>query len=170
MKTKFYIYSTLIFCLTVSTAAQSGGQFTIEKSVIAGGGGQSSTGGQFTVADTNAQSLAGQKAINAAFSVHAGFWNPDQFIPTAAEVTVGGRVTTANGRGIRNVRITITGANGQSRTTFTGTFGYFRFTEVPSGETYIITAVAKRYEFVEPSQVRAIVDDTDNINFVAVDD
>src|SRR5215204_1738723 len=165
MKTKFYIYSTLIFCLTVSTAAQSGGQFTIEKSVIAGGGGQSSTGGQFTVADTNAQSLAGQKAINAAFSVHAGFWNPDQFVPTASEVTVGGRVTTDRGRGIRNVRITMTSADGQSRTTLSGTFGYFRFTDVPAGATYIFTAFAKHYQFNEPSQVRTILDDADDIVF-----
>jgi len=169
MTKRFYLVGLIIFGLASGAAAQSGGQFTIEKSVIAGGG-QSSTGGQFSVGSTTGQTVAGQKTGNTAFSLHAGFWNPDQFVPTAAEVTVGGRITTVGGGGIRNVRVTMTNAGGESRTVLSGTFGYFRFTDVVSGATYVFTVTAKRYEFGEPSQVHTIVEDTDNINFVALNE
>lgn len=169
MKIKFYLYGALIFCLTAGAYGQSGGEFAVEKSVIAGGG-RIAAGGQFALEAAIAQTLAGQRAANAANSVHAGFWNPASLVPTAAGVSVSGRVTTADGRAIRHVRITLTDAGGNSRTALTGSFGYFSFSEVPSGETYVITAVAKRYEFVEPSQIRMIFDDTDNINFVAAGD
>jgi hypothetical protein len=168
MTNRFYL-AAIMFCLAISTAAQSGGQFAIGKSVVAGGG-QSSTGGQFSIDATSGQTIAGQKAAGGAFSLHAGFWNPDQFVPTAAEVTVGGLVRTASGRGIRNVRVTMTDANGASRTAVTGTFGYFRFTGVPAGEIYTFTATAKRYQFTEPSQVLNVVDDVENLSFVAVDE
>lgn len=166
MKTKFYLHSAIIFCLAAGAAAQSGGQFTIEKSVIAGGG-QSSTGGQFSVGSTNGQTVAGQRAANTLISLHAGFWNPDQFVPTAAQATVGGRITIISGGGVRNVRVTMTDAGGESRTALSSTFGYFRFTDVPAGETYVITVTSKRYSFGESSQIRTIVEDTDDINFVA---
>jgi hypothetical protein len=46
-------------------------------------------------------------------------------------------------------------------------FGYFRFTDVPAGETYIFSVSAKRYTFQNPSIVRSIVEETGDINFVA---
>ncbi len=171
MKNRFYLCSAIILCLSASAEAQSsGGQFAIEKSVIAGGGGQNLTGGQFTIAGTNGQTVAGQRIAGTNFSVHAAFWNPDGFAPTAAEVTVAGRITTAEGRGIRNVRILMTNSGGESRTVLSGTFGYFRFTDVPAGATYVFTAFAKQFQFKEPSQVHAITEDTEGINFVALSD
>jgi len=171
MKNRFYLGSAaIVLCLAAGAEAQSsGGQFAIEKSVIAGGG-QNSTGGQFTVAATNGQTVAGQRVTGANFSLDAGFWNTDAFAPTAAEVNVAGRITTSEGRGIRNVRILMTNSNGESRTVLSGTFGYFRFTDVPAGSTYIFTAFAKKYEFKEPSQVHTIIEDTEGINFVALND
>jgi len=85
----------------------------------------------------------------------------------AASVTIGGRVTTANGRGIRNVRVRLTGTNGETRTVFTSAFGYYRFTDVTAGENYILTAFIKRYRFSQNTQVATILEDTDDINFVA---
>ncbi|MCY7347919.1 MAG: hypothetical protein LH614_17105, partial [Pyrinomonadaceae bacterium] len=86
--------------------------------------------------------------------------------PTAASVTVGGRVTTA-GRGIRNVYLTLTDMNGSSRLAVSTTFGYYRFNDVAAGETYIISASAKRYTFSQPSQVLNINEDTEDVNFIA---
>ena len=53
---------------------------------------------------------------------------------TAANVSVGGRVLTANGNGIRNVRVTMTDANGITRSTLSSAFGYYRFAEVLAGD------------------------------------
>lgn len=49
----------------------------------------------------------------------------------------------------------------------TNSFGYFRFTDVPAGETYIFTAADKRYTFSEPSQVHFISEACSDILFVA---
>ena len=85
--------------------------------------------------------------------------------PSAAAVNVGGRTTTANGGGIANVRITMTDASGNNRTALTNSFGYYRFSDVTAGATYIITAQSKRFTFSQPVQVVNIVEDTDDIDF-----
>jgi glucose/arabinose dehydrogenase len=86
---------------------------------------------------------------------------------TAATVSVGGRVTTAKGRGISNVTISLTDSSGNVRAAITGKSGYYLFTDVAAGETYIITASGKRYTFGQPSQILNIDGDMDNVNFVA---
>ena len=74
---------------------------------------------------------------------------------------------TASGRGIRNVYITLTDSNGNTRMAVSSSFGYYRFADVAAGETYIISARGKRYTFSQPTQVLNINEDTDGINFIA---
>ncbi len=88
-------------------------------------------------------------------------------LTTAASVTVGGRVTAANGRGIRNVVVTMTDESGNVRTATTTSFGYYRFADVPAGANYIFSVQGKRFAFRNNTQVQSIVEDTDDINFVA---
>ncbi|MDQ3129811.1 MAG: carboxypeptidase regulatory-like domain-containing protein [Acidobacteriota bacterium] len=90
-----------------------------------------------------------------------------QLAPTAATVSVSGRVTTASGRGISNVRLTLTDSNGEVRTTKTTSFGYYRFADVRAGETYFLSAIGKRFSFSQPTQVLNINEETDAINFIA---
>jgi hypothetical protein len=85
--------------------------------------------------------------------------------PTGASVTVGGRVTTAEGRGIRNARVTMTDRSGYTRTVVTNPLGYYRFTEVPSGESYVFSVISKKFSFA--SQFRTITEDAMDINFTA---
>jgi hypothetical protein len=92
-----------------------------------------------------------------------------QSSPTAASVSVSGRVTTTSGRGIRNVVITMTDSNGNTRTATTTSFGYFRLDDVAAGETYIFAARGKRFSFGQNTQVHSITEDTSNINFIAND-
>ena len=70
---QFFTFYFLLFTSLCSTAAQSGGTFTITKSVIAGGGGRA-TGGVFTVDGTIGQSLAGTQSTGANFTLISGFW------------------------------------------------------------------------------------------------
>jgi hypothetical protein len=90
-----------------------------------------------------------------------------QFVPTAASVTVGGRVQTAKGQGIRNVQVTLIGANGETRTTISSAFGFYRFADVVAGETYIFSVRAKQYTFSQQTQARSIFEDINDVNFVA---
>jgi hypothetical protein len=54
--------------------------------------------------------------------------------PTAASVSVSGRVMTASGRGIRNVIITMTDSQGNERTATTSSVGYYRFDNIAAGK------------------------------------
>ena len=94
-------------------------------------------------------------------------WGVGAMVVTAASVDVGGRVVTYNGRAISGARIILTDTQGNTRFTQTNSFGYYRFTEVAAGETYIFTVSHKRYRFAQPSQIFSINESLTNINFVA---
>lgn len=82
--------------------------------------------------------------------------------PTAAEVTVKGRVT-ARGRGVAGARVMMTGSDGKLRYAVSNTFGYYQFTNVAAGSTYIFKVSAKRYEFA--AKAIDVTEDVDGLNF-----
>lgn len=160
-----------VFVCPAKAQIASGGSYTLTQTAIANGGASgagASSGGNFSLEGTIGQNAAGTKQQNATYIFQPGFWTAQVFAPTAAEVTVSGRVlTTDGGRGIRNVVITLTSASGETRKAISGASGYFQFTDVPVGETYVFKADAKRYNFREPTQVRSIVEDTNDLIFTA---
>jgi hypothetical protein len=92
----------------------------------------------------------------------------DELVPTAAAVTLAGRVTTAEGNGIRNASVTISGGSLPGPVVAqTGTFGYFRFENLQSGLTYVVTVGSKRFVFTQPTRVITMVDDVGDFDFVA---
>ena len=171
--------TTRLFILSLCAAASfahnnaaqiaSGGNYTLTQAAIANGGasGNGASGGNYSLEGTIGQAAAGTNQQNASYKFQPGFWTAQTFAPTAAEVTAGGRVLTTDGRGIRNVLITMTGANGESRTAISSAFGYFRFDNVAAGGTYIFSVHAKRYTFSQPTLVRSIVEDADDLIFTA---
>ena len=58
---------------TISVWPQSGGTFVIEKSVIAGGGGQT-VGGAFTLDGTIGETVGGTTSTGGTFALGGGFW------------------------------------------------------------------------------------------------
>jgi hypothetical protein len=90
-----------------------------------------------------------------------------QAAPTAATVSISGRVTTASGRGIRNVMITLTDANGNERTATSTAFGYYRFDDVAAGETVTLSAKARRFRFTQSSIVKTTNESVSNADFVS---
>jgi predicted extracellular nuclease len=87
--------------------------------------------------------------------------------PTAATVMLAGRILTLDGRGLTNVRLSLTDSQGNTRTTSTETGGYYRFEDVQVGETYILSASGKRYTFSQPLQVLNINEEANEVNFIA---
>jgi hypothetical protein len=61
--------------------------------------------------------------------------------------TLSGRVVSTTGQGVRNARVTITDTVGATRGVLTNTFGYFQFTDVPTGATYNVAATARGFSF-----------------------
>ena len=88
------------------------------------------------------------------------------FGPTSAQVEIAGRVLTQAGSGIRNARISMTAQDGSIRHTMTNMFGYYRFTNVEVGETYILTVVSKQYIFAP--QVVSVTENVSGLNFIAL--
>ncbi len=85
---------------------------------------------------------------------------------TAANATINGRVTNNFGRGVSRTVISLTDSNGIARTATTNQFGYYRFTEVESGQNYIIEARRKGYQFENNPRVLNVNEDLTGEDFV----
>ena len=86
----------------------------------------------------------------------------------AAQVSVGGRIQSANGNGIRNVIVSLVDSNGRTRTTKTSSFGYYSFDEVETGTT-TISVISKRFTFANPTQVISVTDSIGDLDFTAIE-
>lgn len=82
-------------------------------------------------------------------------------------VTVSGRVTTPDGRGLRNAIVALTDSLGVRQTATTSSFGLYTITGVRSGEQYAIGVNTKRYRFT-PQNLN-ITDSLANVDFVGLE-
>ncbi len=89
-----------------------------------------------------------------------------QLSPSAAVISISGRVTTAGGRGVRNVRVKVIGADGIVLSAVTSNFGYYRL-EVESGQTYVVTPVSKRFQF--SPRLISPTDELADLDFMALE-
>jgi hypothetical protein len=87
--------------------------------------------------------------------------------PTAANVSLQGRVMLQAGNGIRNVRVTLTEQDGTQHYATTGSFGYFRFDDLRAGQTVVVSVAAKRYTFSQPDRIVALEDNLTDFDFIA---
>jgi hypothetical protein len=129
-------------------------------------------------AAANNQAMVQVRLLTTNAANSAGGSTPDEWIginsvtigssgPTAAGAVVSGRVTDHYGRGIRNAIVVVQDMSGTERRAVTGTFGYFVFENIQAGSPYIFEVVSKRYVFYPSTQMRVIVNDVADINFVA---
>jgi hypothetical protein len=82
---------------------------------------------------------------------------------TAASVTIGGQVTSTEGRGISKAQVMITNTEAGVCFARTNPFGFYRFEGIPAGETYIFDVSHKRYSFLP--QVVTILEERNDLNF-----
>ncbi len=85
--------------------------------------------------------------------------------PTAATVSVSGRVLSYGRRGVSGAVVHLTKQNGEIQITRTNSFGYYSFKDIAVGETYIINVYSKRYQF--NPQVVSLTEDLNGLNFTA---
>ncbi|MBC7797122.1 MAG: carboxypeptidase regulatory-like domain-containing protein, partial [Pyrinomonadaceae bacterium] len=89
--------------------------------------------------------------------------------PTAASAILGGRVFTAQGRPIKNVRVALTGGNlSETRYANSNAFGFYRFENLPTGNSYVISARGKRFTFSEPTQIVNLTEDQNAVDFIGL--
>lgn len=88
-------------------------------------------------------------------------------LPSAAEVTVGGRVMNAKGSGISGAQISLTGPAGNVRTAVTSPLGYYQFDGVEAGHTYVIVASKKGYSFSDNPRLISVGEESANVDFMS---
>jgi len=89
-------------------------------------------------------------------------------LPTAAGVSIAGRVLTSEGRGIRGAVVTITGNSLVTPiNVLTGVNGRYIIPGLTAGETYVVTVASRRFFFEAPSRVITINDNVTDADFVA---
>lgn len=74
-------------------------------------------------------------------------WAIGTIAPTAANVSVAGRVFSANGAPVSKAYLILTDAGGNVRYALTNPFGYYRFNDIPTGATYTVSVRHKEYTF-----------------------
>lgn len=108
---------------------------------------------------------SGLTTINSQFGIsHISFCFQSQTAPTAAEVTVAGRVMNGK-RGIGNAQVYLTDQNGETKTAHTNGLGYYQFIGVGVGKTYTMNILSKRYLF--SPRVITINEELAELNFNA---
>ena len=86
--------------------------------------------------------------------------------PTAAGVSVSGRVLTTDGRGLSNAIVVLTDTNGIQRQARSLSFGYFHFEDVNAGENYVLSISSKQYLFAP--RVLNVFDNLTDVNVTAI--
>ncbi|HEX8248457.1 MAG TPA: hypothetical protein VF599_09820 [Pyrinomonadaceae bacterium] len=168
---KTIIFIGLILTVAAVSRAQvaQNGVYVLQQSITSSGGGtstQTSSGGtSFSVTGAIGQTAAGTTLSNSPFTVKSGFFTPEPFAPTAASVSVSGRILTPEGNGLRNARVLLTDAQGNTRAVISSSFGYFRFVEIEVGQAYILTVASKRYQFA--AQTLIVSEEIADLNLVA---
>jgi hypothetical protein len=153
----------VVLLLASPALPQSGGSFSIQQSVIAAGGGAVS-GGSFGVEGTSGQPGVVAPMEADPFVLSPGFWDR-AFAPTAAGVMVSGRVLRSLGQGLSGATVTCQDFNGNTRVTRTGSFGYFSFSDIVVGETYVFYVESKGLVF--PMRTLTVLDELNDLEFLA---
>lgn len=152
-----------IFAATLPAVAQSGGGFEITEAVVAGSGGSSANG------DVQLDATAGQPVASGAigsgtFGLTSGFWNYIPLAPTAAHVSISGRVVDPSGTGVANAILYMHTQEGDLRITRSSSFGYFQFEGVEAGQVVLVTVQARHYAYSPRTVI--VTDDVTDIEFV----
>lgn len=86
--------------------------------------------------------------------------------PTASSATISGQIRLENGQGVSKARVLLLNTNtGEFQYATTNVFGYYRFTNVPVGESYVMQVTHKRFQF--NTQTFTLSGDNENVNFIA---
>ncbi len=122
--------------------------------------------GMETVVIPNTPTTAARIMVEAVGNIFLDISNTNFTIlsPTAAKVSIGGRVLT-EGRGLNNAAVYLTKADGTTLTRRTSSFGQFRFDGIEAGQTVIVSVASKRYRF--SPQVVSVAEQLTALNFSA---
>lgn len=124
---------------------------------------------RFRIGTDNGVGAGGWQIDNITFSGISNTPFPvttSQAQPTAANVSVSGRVLTRNNTGVFRAVVTITDAAGNARSAVTNPFGYYRFEGLEAGQSYVVSVTSKRAKFAP--QVITPNESLTDVNFISL--
>ena len=83
--------------------------------------------------------------------IHGAMMTGTVNVAAAATATISGRVLTQSGRGIKRAVVTLTDQNNAARSVTANQFGFYQFSNVTTGQTYVISVQARRFTFTPQS-------------------
>jgi hypothetical protein len=155
--------TSVLMAAVLSVGSQSGGGFEITEAVVAGGGGSSSNGNT-TAASTTGQSLAAGAIGSGNFGITSGFWNYISLAPTAASVSISGRVVDTAGGGVANAILYMQTKEGSVFISRSSPLGYYQFESVEAGQTVLISVQARRYTYAPRTVL--VADEITDLDFL----
>jgi len=98
------------------------------------------------------------------------FTAAEAITPTGVTANLSGRIWAAGGMmPIANVRVILSGGPlTESRTVYTGHFGYYNFEDLPVGHDYVVTVKARRFSFTSPSRIINLQNSVSDADFTAL--
>ena len=87
-------------------------------------------------------------------------------VPSAASVSVSGRVLDSNGRGLGKATVVMTFLDGSARTVLTNPFGYYRFDDVAAGQAVVLNVRSKSGTFL--TRLILVSDDVTDLDLWAL--
>jgi hypothetical protein len=92
---------------------------------------------------------------------------PTNIWSSLSNVTVSGKVKTADGRPIKGASVVIRDAetNAVIRTALSSPFGYYRLDQIETGRLYALSVSHKRYIFALPAHLLEINEDRTGVDF-----
>ena len=89
--------------------------------------------------------------------------------PTSSNVSVSGRVLDSSGNPLERVSVKLTKPNGEVLRTNTNTFGFYGFTGIESGQSYVLQADSNRFTFQNNPRVLFVNNDLQDQNISATE-
>lgn len=149
------------------TQIAQGGNYAVDQGGVTSGGGTSSDGG-----GTSVSGAAGQPATDSSsggnYRATGGMFAAAPLAPTAAGVSIKGRVRQTNGLPVADAVLTLTGGGLTAPlVASTSSFGFFSFEDVEVGHAYVLTVSHMRYGFASPTQIVVVNDPVEGLVFEA---
>lgn len=90
-------------------------------------------------------------------------------LSTAAGAAISGRIINSSGRGLKDITIIATAfSNGESFHAAPDSYGKFRFSGLPVGDSYLVRVKSRYFKFEPDSQVVTLNSDFTDLEFVTV--
>lgn len=109
--------------------------------------------------------LTDQRGVNRQVGSNVDIGAFEYIAPSAAEVSISGRIADKAGNGIARVRVSLTKPNGEILTATTNAFGFYKFENLEAGENYILQAASKRFQFQNNPRLISVSEDVQNEDF-----